>query len=414
MNIAFLLEVVAAIANALLVTSALLLTVPAVVLLIQLTTAWPIRRQKLDGALSDDRSSEVDRARLAVLMPAHNEAAGIAVAIDAVKCQLRPGDRLLVVADNCHDDTAEVAVNAGAQVARRSDVQRRGKGYALDFGVRWLAADPPEVLIVIDADCKVHPGTLNSLAWACMTHQRPIQALYLMRSTPGASLKTRIAEFAWTVKNHARALGNQRLGMPCQLMGSGMAFTWSQVSQAPLASGHLVEDLQLGLHMAAIGKPPYFCPDAFVTSFFPVSEDGLAAQRTRWEHGYLSVMFTHGPQLLCQAVLKGRVAPLFVAVDLCVPPIASLLLMQIGSLLCCALFMALSGYVLPLAIAILALAATMFALGLGWTRFGRHIISLKDLIGIPAYVVGKIPMYLSALRRRQVEWIRTRRDDDSA
>ena len=74
MNIAFLLEVVAAIANAWLVTSALLLTVPAVVLLIQLTTAWPIRRQKLDGALSDDRSSEVDRARLAVLMPAHNEA----------------------------------------------------------------------------------------------------------------------------------------------------------------------------------------------------------------------------------------------------------------------------------------------------------------------------------------------------
>lgn len=402
----------ASLINAILVAGAMLLLLPAAVLLIQLVAALPVRKPEPDGLLNRSDLSGVGRARLAVLMPAHDEAAGIAVAIEAVLGQLRPGDRLLVVADNCSDDTAKVATAAGAEVVSRSDAHRRGKGYALDFGVRWLESDPPEVLVVVDADCEVQAGALDNLAWNCLARQRPAQALYLMRSPPGASLKTRIAEFAWAVKNHARALGNQRLGVPCQLMGSGMAFIWSQVHQAPLASGHLVEDLQLGLDMAAEGQPPFFCPEAFVTSFFPVSEEGLTAQRTRWEHGYLSVMFSQGPRLLRQALLKGRVAPIFSALDLCVPPVASLLLVQTAMWLVCAVFLAVSGHAFPVTVASWALVATTLALGLGWLRFGRHIISMKELMGSPAYVIGKIPMYLRALRRRQVEWVRTSRNDD--
>lgn len=406
--------VLAASFNVILVVIAFLLLLPAMVLLIQLIAAWPVQKPERDRVVKVDELSEAGRARLAVLMPAHNEATGIAVAIEAVRRQLRPGDRLLVVADNCSDTTAQVAVAAGALVVQRTNDQLRGKGYALDFGVCWLAADPPEVLIVIDADCEVHAGALDHLARTCVVRQRPVQALYLMRSPPGASLKTRIAEFAWAVKNHARALGNQRLGVPCQLMGSGMAFIWSHVSEAPLASGHLVEDLQLGLTLAAEGKPPYFCPEAFVTSVFPIGEEGLAAQRTRWEHGYLSVMFSQGPQLLRQAIVKGRIASLFSVLDLCVPPVASLILVQIVSLLVCTVFFGVSGYTLPATVITLSFVATFIALILGWIRFGRRIITLRELMGSPIYVVSKIPMYVRVLRRRQVEWVRTCRDDESA
>jgi hypothetical protein len=43
-------------------------------------------------------------------------------------------------------------------VVERHDTRLRGKGYALDFGVRHLADDRPQVLIVVDADCLADAG----------------------------------------------------------------------------------------------------------------------------------------------------------------------------------------------------------------------------------------------------------------
>lgn len=72
-----------------------------------------------------------------------------------------------MVADNCTDDTARLASAAGAEVIERHDALLRGKGYALDFGVRHLAQQPPDVVIVVDADCQVAEG--QSTAWPAAT-----------------------------------------------------------------------------------------------------------------------------------------------------------------------------------------------------------------------------------------------------
>jgi cellulose synthase/poly-beta-1,6-N-acetylglucosamine synthase-like glycosyltransferase len=71
-------------------------------------------------------------ADVAVLIPAHNESAGIEATLRCLQAQLRAGDRVLVVADNCDDDTAAVARDAGAEVIERIDAIHRGKGFALD------------------------------------------------------------------------------------------------------------------------------------------------------------------------------------------------------------------------------------------------------------------------------------------
>ena len=57
-----------------------------------------------------------------------------------------------------------------------------------------------------------------------------------------------------------------------------MTFPWEVISQAELASGHVVEDLKLGLDLARIGYPPLFHPLVTVTSYFPSSVEGT--QRT--------------------------------------------------------------------------------------------------------------------------------------
>jgi len=390
--------------EALLCLLALAMLVPVAVFSAEVPMALPAYRPR--GA-PDGR-----RPNVAVLIPAHNETLVIADTLRAIVPQLIAGDRLVVVADNCTDDTAKIAAGAGAEVLERSDRERRGKGYALDFGVRHLAKSPPEVVLIIDADCAIDSGTIERLARECLATGRPLQALYLMHAPAGAGLKTRIAEFAWLVKNQVRALGRHRLGWPCQLTGTGMAFPWSAISAAALASGHIVEDLKLGIDLARAGAPALFCPEARVTSYFPATAEGIASQRTRWEHGHLDVILRTAPQLFFEALRRGDRHLLALAFDLCVPPLALLMLLALAVFAGSAVFWLLAKQALPLWLSAVSLLALGLSVLFSWGRYGRQVISLASLAYAPFYALWKIPLYLTFLVRRQAEWIRSRRDSD--
>jgi cellulose synthase/poly-beta-1,6-N-acetylglucosamine synthase-like glycosyltransferase len=384
--------------------AAALLLVPAGVFFVE--TVLARRREVVPSA-----AMAGPRPRVAVLVPAHDEAGGIGAALATILPQLADGDRLLVVADNCTDETARVAAAAGAEAIRRDDPERRGKGYALDFGVRHLRADPAEAVVIVDADCVLHPGSLDRLVRLCIAAGRPVQSLYLMRPPTAAALPTRIAELAWAIKNLVRPLGALRISVPCQLMGTGMAFPWPVIERAPLASGHLVEDMCLGLDLAAAGTPPLFCPEALVTSYFAATTAGLGAQRTRWEHGHLGVIVERAPRLLWQAIRTRDVALAAMVLDLCVPPLAALVLLLLAGALVAGALLAAGGMAAPLILCALGLVLVAAGVTVAWRRFGREIVSPRELIGVPGYVLAKLPLYWRALRRRQARWIRTDRDD---
>jgi len=377
---------------------------PVSVFLIEVLTALPPYRPR--GMPGGRRPS------VAVLIPAHNETLVIAATLRAIAPQLIAGDRLVVVADNCADDTAALAVAGGAEVLERADRERRGKGYALDFGVRHLERNPPEIVLIIDADCAVESGAVERLIHLCLATARPVQALYLMHAPEGAGLKTRIAEFAWLVKNQVRALGRHRLGLPCQLMGTGMAFPWPTISTAALASGHIVEDLKLGVDLARAGAPTLFCPEARVTSHFPSTAEGIASQRTRWEHGHLDVILRTAPRLFFAALRRRDHNLLGLAFDLCVPPLALLTLLTLTVFACSAIFYLVTTLVLPLWLSAASLVMLGSSVLLAWGSYGRQVISLASLAYAPFYALWKIPLYLKFLVSRQAEWIRSRRDGD--
>ncbi|TDF84109.1 glycosyltransferase family 2 protein [Pseudomonas sp. H9] len=351
------------------------------------------------------------RPRVAVLVPAHNESSIISATLANLRGQLHEQDRLLVVADNCDDDTAALARMAGAEVVERCHAQLRGKGYALDFGVRHLAADAPQVVIIVDADCLAGEGAIDLLARRCIEAERPVQALYLMRAPHGAGLKVQIAEFAWRVKNLVRPRGWARLGLPCQLMGSGMAFVWRDLALADLANGHLVEDLKLGLDFCRSGKPPLFCPQAEVVSYFPGTDEGLSSQRKRWEHGHLGVLLADVPALLGASLARRDLKLLAMTLDLLVPPLALLTLALVALFSVAWLAMLLFKLWLPALLATLTMALLGAAVLLAWHRFARELIAFSVLMYAPLYAVKKIPLYLGFLIKRQVEWVRSKRDD---
>ena len=386
---------------------ALLTAIPVVQIALATTQLRARPRGEATSAQAD-----ASAVRVAVLVPAHNEESGISNTLRQALQSMPPGGRLLVVADNCSDRTAEVARAAGAQVVERTDLAKRGKGYALDYGVRELAADPPDVLIVLDADCGIEPDTLVHLAQRCAQRQRPIQALYLMRSSGSPSLRMRVAEFAWIVKNQVRPVGLARIGAPCQLMGTGMAFPWALIADVGLANGHLVEDMKLGVDCALRGAGPIFAPDTLVTSWFPSDARAALAQRQRWEHGHLSLLGQMLPGLLKTAIERRDGTALLLGADLAVPPLGLLIALQCLGVVVNACVWGWAGWSTPLMISVVTIAALAGAVLAAWFRFGRSVLRSADLLGVALYVLWKIPLYLRFVFKRQKDWLRTRRDHE--
>jgi cellulose synthase/poly-beta-1,6-N-acetylglucosamine synthase-like glycosyltransferase len=266
----------------------------------------------------------------------------------------------------------------------------------------------------VDADCLVTPGSLDRLARECGRTARPVQALYLMYSPQGASPLTRIAEFAGALKNRVRPLGLYRLGLPCQLMGTGMAFPWNIISTADLATGHIVEDLKLGIELARAGTPARFFPSALVTSTFPVSNEGIKSQRTRWEHGHLGIILSDAPSLLLESVKTLNINLLALALDLLVPPLALLMFLVVGMWFLAILWFVTTGTQLPLVLATLAAFLLALSVLISWAKFGRAIVTFGGLTLAVLYAMRKIPLYLKFLVARELKWVRSKRDADKS
>ncbi len=365
------------------------------------------------AAVSSSRpSSTVDggHPRIAVLVPAHDESSSMIPTLDSLRAQLDPRDRCIVVADNCTDDTAVVATSAGMVVLERVDATRRGKGYALDFGVRALAADPPDVVVVVDADCVLSAGALQRIAAISQAHNRPVQAKYVMNAPKAAAGLSLIAEFAGRVKNWVRPLGSARLGLPCPLMGTGMAFPWTILSSVDLASGHLVEDAMMSIDFTRAGYPPLYCDEASVITTMPASDEGTQSQRTRWEHGNLDMIGSVLPPLLLQGIRRGSWKQVGLAIDLLIPPLALLVLLVLAWFALCFVAFVLGAGLAPLVLMALTALGLVSAVGFSWIRYGRDIVPLRMLALAPLYALRKVPLYLKFLTRRQTEWVRSKRD----
>lgn len=348
---------------------------------------------------------------LVVLVPAHNEASVIGATVTHLLGQLGAHDRLLVVADNCSDETAALARQAGAWVVERHDAHRKGKGHALAHGMAQMQDQAPDVVVVIDADCRVSPpGGLAQLARHALHSGRPAQALDLMNAPVGAGLKVRMAAFAWAFRNEVRAQGYRNLGLPCQLMGTGMAFPWGLVDGAMLATSHVVEDLKLGLALAARGRAPVFCPSTRVDSEFPGNEEGAQSQRQRWEHGHLSVLLSEGLPTLWRGLRQRNQALVALAMDMSVPPLALLVMLSLGYAVACGVAAWLSPAYVPLAaLSLLVLALLATAVLLGWWMVGRRWVRAVELLFVPVYVLKKVPLYLAFVFKRQTVWVKTKR-----
>jgi cellulose synthase/poly-beta-1,6-N-acetylglucosamine synthase-like glycosyltransferase len=348
--------------------------------------------------------------RTAVLIPAHNEGAGILSTIQDVQAELGPNDRILVVADNCTDDTAAIAQAAGVEVTVRADPARRGKGYALEFGVRHLGLNPPDVVVIMDADCRLSQNALRLLSDSAMASGRPVQSLYLMLAPENAPAGSGVNLFAWRVRNWIRPLGLELFGLPIQLFGTGMAFPFSLLLDRDLGNSRLAEDTALGIAVASAGYPPLFISEARVHSYFPVSQGGSEQQRQRWEKGHLDNIVDLVPGALAKSLRDRNLGLAVLAIDMAVPPLSLLVLVT-------AICESFGGIAFGLgasraALAISSLSVLLLVLGtvLAWTAVGRDVLPFRELLRLPLHAIQKLGFYHRISSGKATSaWIRTDR-----
>lgn len=350
-----------------------------------------------------------DRPSVAVLIPAHNEAAEIRATLLTIMPQLTDLDRLVVIADNCTDETAAIARASGALVIERIHPNLRGKGYALDYALGFLKSDPPDVVVVIDADCIVHPGTIDRIVRQAMALKRPVQATYLMHQKDNPGLKDSLSMLAIKVKNLVRFRGLKRLGCPVLLTGSGMAFPWAVISKVCLAGSKTADDMQLALDLSIAGHPPAFAPEAKLTGRL-MKQQAAKSQRTRWEHGHLEIILTQIPLLLKESLRQRRFDLLAMALDLSIPPLSLLVVIwtaAIGGALLAGILGA--SWIPTHFLAIEGLLIFISIVG-SWAKFGYDEFPALTLLAVPFYILWKIPLYLAFLIQPQTTWSRTERD----
>jgi cellulose synthase/poly-beta-1,6-N-acetylglucosamine synthase-like glycosyltransferase len=347
--------------------------------------------------------------KIAVVIPAHNEEAGIAATIASVRRCRYPAAayEIMVIADNCTDRTAAVAQAAGATVWVRHDSARRGKGQALDWFLRqWgEASQAYAITALIDADTVVAPDFLREIA-ASLAHSevQVVQGFYGV-ANPLENWRTALATAALCVFHHLRPAGRNRLGGSAGLKGNGMAFRTTLLRHYGWPAHSIVEDLEFSLLLLCDHILVHYNPDAAVYGEMARTRQQAGVQRQRWESGRWQMVRIYARQLLRQGWQERQVALLDGFLDLATPPLALLVAATGGLWLLGLLFFPVYAF-LP-GWCLLGLAAYVMA-GL-WLKKAPLRVWLY-LGAAPLFILWKLPIHIASLVRRSTTvWQRTPR-----
>ena len=351
------------------------------------------------------------RHRFVIVVPAHDEEAGIAATVKSLLSLDYPSAlrRIIVVADNCTDATRQRAVEAGAEVLVRDDPLRRGKGYALAFAFeRILAEGFADALVVVDADTLVSDNLLHAFAVRLDDGAGAIQARYEVRNRD-ESWRTRATALAFVLFHRVRSLGRERLGCSAGLRGNGMCFGRALLRDVPYDAFSIVEDLEYGIRLALNGHRVHYADEAVVLGDMPAAASTSRSQRRRWEGGRFQVARLQMGALLRRSfAARDRVA-LDGALDLAVPPLAYLAASAVlGVVASLGASWAAGRTLAAFHLWTASLVALVIYVARGWSLSGLGLRGVGVLLRVPLYLAWKVAIAVAPDRSRK-EWVRTPR-----
>ncbi|WP_035238083.1 glycosyltransferase family 2 protein [Desulfobacter vibrioformis] len=358
---------------------------------------------------------------IGILIPAHNESFEIVQTVRNIKQTLnypKSNYNIIVIADNCQDDTAQLAREAGAQVVERSDLSAKGKGQALDWFFKshksiYLECD---AVVIIDADTIPHPNFLNEICQSFSSSGVDVVQGFYGVSNPQANWRTALASAALSVFHHIRPAGRNQMGGTAGLKGNGMAFKTKIVDAYGWPAYSVVEDIEYSLQLLMDGVLVHYNPDAIVYAEMASGARQAGTQRKRWEGGRVMLFKKYLPPLI-KAFIKERKSCYFDGImELLIPPL-SLLVMAQTAMFICAVITSLSTlaiWVLYPQLWIIFLCMTVFYIFSGLILRKAPFYVWRSLCFAPFFIIWKIPLYFSLIknRRSKTTWERTQRESE--
>lgn len=385
---------------ALLGLALMLATLPGTLELLWLTIGaiLPLRRRRRPDPDAAPRY-------IAVIIPAHNEAANIAGTVKSLQAAEQPEGvkiELVVVADNCSDDTAARAREAGARVLERQHDTERGKGFALDFAFNKLLADGAEAVLVIDADTQVDPNFLMEAWMGFARGADAVQAPQVVLNVE-ASMRTRLMNVALFAMNLLRPRGREHWGLSVGILGNGWGVTRETLQAIPYTAMSIVEDLEYHLHIVRSGRRVRLLGRTRVRSETPSGGSGVATQRARWEGGRMRMMRDFIPKLFSD-VLAGRTQLIEPLLDLLLLSLAYHVLLLLAALLI--------PYPITQAYALFGFCVVVFHVVSAVFLGGGGLRELAILGLAPAYILWKLTLAKAIGKTAAADagWQRTQRE----
>ena len=349
--------------------------------------------------------------RFTLLVPAHNEEAILGILLESVAALAYPKDyySVCVVADNCTDNTAQIARAAGARVYERFDQTQRGKGYALSWLLQQLESDQVayDACVVLDADSVVDPALLRALEHELARGAQALQAYNGVLNIADAP-STALRWIALALVNHVRPLGRNGLGCSSTLTGNGMCLRRDLLQRHPWRAFAIGEDYQYYLTLVAEGERARYVPEAIVRSQMPTTFAQMKTQDVRWESPTGAQSAWRLALNLVRAGLRhGDLTRVEAAAELLTPPLSLLVCGSALALLAAALLWWLPVLIVSLALLVgllLYLCAPLYLLRPPRAVYGA-------LLHAPRFVLWKLWVYavLRRSKKHTAEWVRTSR-----
>lgn len=345
-----------------------------------------------------------------VVVPAHNEAAGIARTIANLFRLDWPPDRfrVLVVADNCTDNTSDIARDCGARVLIRNDPERRGKGYALAHAFEISRTDGrADAVVVVDADSEASSNLLEAISARLERGAKAVQVHYGVLNA-GDSWRTRLMAIALGSFHMLRSRARERLKVSAGIRGNGWCVTHSLLNEVPYRAFSLTEDIEFGIELGLKGHRVVYSEEARVDGEMVTTETAARSQRQRWEGGRFKLLRTGVPRLAREAVGQGGRICVDLILDLLVLPLSYVALTVIVYLIASLLAWYYASTPVFTWLALVDMTVLFLYVMRGWQLSKVGARGLLDLARAPAFIAWKVLLMLTGGKVQH--WIRTERE----
>jgi 1,2-diacylglycerol 3-beta-glucosyltransferase len=349
------------------------------------------------------------QSRLAFLVPAHDEELLIEACVRSLLAQssVRAKTTVFVIADNCTDQTARIARDAGATVLERRDPAHPGKPPAIEWALEILPLARFDAVVIIDADSVVDPGFADAVAGHAPLRNKAVQA-YFGVSNEQDSWLSRLGGLLGRIRYEGQYRLKARAGLNCPLTGNGMCLGVELLERVGWAPDSLTENWELYARYTMLGEAIEFSPSARLGSQEARTLAQSAPQRRRWQAGRWSVTREYWSRILRSDAIGGR-QKLDALAELAVPgPILHATLAGGAALL-----------LLGAPGTLTTIVGTLFALSLlplfvrtliAWARHPQPWGIAVAFAGLPVYAVWRLVIaVLSIATGRKRVWLRSPR-----